>query len=235
MNPFNFQIVVLTPPLQSLEKEDARYYFSNMCQMKLQGYQAVHGKKSLPLDHYDYLASHLLICLKGKEPKIVSGFRSVSYATCLANDIEFDLLSEIKKYGSKQNLEEIQSLLDQCDKNNTDIVHNSKWTTLPQYKQEKKFQLDCLALTYAIMYHYHHHESEKQEWLCTGVKSLKTEKMIYRAGGIPLGSNPTYERDWCYSKNEKLTLIHGHKNRDESRIKKYVDKYKKVWDERIII
>ncbi|MEW7279038.1 hypothetical protein ABW636_10630 [Aquimarina sp. 2201CG1-2-11] len=235
MDTSNFQIVVLTPPLESLEKKEARYYFSNMCQMKLQGYQAVHGKKSLPLDHYDYLASHLLICLKGKEPTIVSGFRSLSYNNCLSHDIEFDLLLEFKKFGNKQSLEELQNLLAQCNKNNTDIFHNSRWTTLPEYKKGRKFQLDCLALTYAIMYYHHHHAIEKQEWLCSGINSLKTEKMLYRAGGIPFGSYPSYEREWCFSKNEKLTFVHGHKNRDESRIKKYVDKHKKTWDERIII
>ncbi len=234
--PSQLQIVILSPPYTSLQTAIGRYYFSNMCQMKLAGYQFAHGKKSLPLDHYDYLATHLLICLRQNDGnhKVLTGFRSLSYQFCQQLETEFDVISEVNTYANQSCKDALNHVLLKNKTNTSEIFHNSRWTILPEFASQKENKLLLLEVTYLILYMFHNTPS-KSEWLCTGINSLNTHKMMYRAGGKDLGESPNFDKEWGFGKKEKLTLIHADLHRDESYIKYFANKHQKLWEQRLVL
>lgn len=235
MNTDNIQIVVLESVDTKLHQENAAYFFHSMCYMKLQGYRNLYTPTALPLDKYDYISTHLLVCEKQVRamPKVISGYRSLSNNKCHRYKLRLDVVETVKTYGTAENLYELETFIKRSKDNDLDFAHNSRWTTLPAYSANREYRLLCLELAYLMLYHYNN-SSNKNEWVSLGVNAINTDKVFYRAGGKAFKS-PEFKIFSPFNQWEKVTLIHGGKNRQENKILPYVQKHQKLWDERIIV
>ena len=230
-----FQIVVLEKPHLKMSSQLGRHYFSEMCNLKLCGYRNHHSEKALPLDHYDYISNHFLVCEKRNDGfhKVISGYRSLSFKECLEFDVKFDLLEDVENHGFKLTRDELQKLLSDTMVCSHDIYHNSRWTALPEYVKSKSQILFIQELVYTLL--YYGNKGKSHEWLSLGVKDLNTDKFFYRAGGKDFGSCSNFFLSLAYGMKRELTIIHGDKDRNEHKILKYAEKHKILWEERIII
>jgi len=234
----DLRIIILSPPHISLTHEQGQFYFSQMCNMKIQGYRHIHGSYALPLDHYDYISDHILIGLKKKSDvnyRIISGYRSLSFNYCQNQKIEFDVLKTIRESGNLKCLEEVKNIITKCKENNIDISHDSRWTILPEFNDNVRLKHKCFQLVLTSLFYYHQTKNIKNEWFAMGVNSLNTDKIFYKSGGVNVGKNPYFYLTMPYGKKQKMTLIHAAFNRNESEIAKIAEENKKIWENRLII
>ena len=233
----DLQIVILEEPHRTLSTEEGKYYFSNMCQVKLEGYREIHGNAlALPLDQYDFISSHILICDKKDNGKhqIISAYRSLSYKKCKEFGLKFDILSVVEEHAEKVCQAEVLKILDGIDSKNVDIRHNSRWTFAPEYSSNIKMKFLNLEVGSAIL-HYYDNYPEKNEWFSLGVNSLRTDRIFHRSGGKNVSDSPYFNLIGPYGREEKITLIHGALDRDECANLVHAIKHKELWENRIII
>ena len=82
---------------------------------------------------------------------------------------------------------------------------------------------------------YFSNDKKSNEWLSLGVKDLNTDKFFYRAGGKDFGTASNFVLSMPFGMERDVCVIHGDRNRNENKIKKYALKHKSLWEGRTVI
>jgi len=173
--------------------------------VKLSGYNKHFGNKYMPIDIYDYYATHFLLYKKDKNNQLlpIACVRSIRYEDCVENDIEFLPITRVKN-SNLQLLSCIQNKI----KQDTRLSYDSGLTIVSDLLTLKE-TYQVLNYMMGIVLNYHIENKDKM-FLITAVEKTKTDKLFKKIGFSELIDNASYN-------------FHGWSNEGSFFIFKYTD------------
>jgi len=196
--------------------------------VKLSGYNKHFGNKYMPIDIYDYFATHFLLYkeeYENKELIPIACVRSIRYEDCFKNDIEFLPITRVKN-SNKRLLSTIQNEI----KKDKRISYDSGLTIVSDLLVFKEIY-QVLNYMMGIMLNYHIENKDKM-FLITAVEKTKTDKLFKKIGFSELIDNASYNlHGWS---NEGKFFIFNYTNGNQESKKIILDS-KKIWDEHLNI
>lgn len=181
--PRNLRVVELRSPYDCLEQDRARLLFSRIMALKIRGYRAVYPYGVLPVDGYDFIATHLAVCEEGPSYDWLPlmAFRTVSWERCQRHRLPFHGLSVLRASGARIQEQSLERHLEFCGKDGIAVSYGSSWTIDPRVRDEpelKRFLRDLMA----GMLVCHERESGSGERLTCGTFKVKTDKFFQDLG-----------------------------------------------------
>jgi hypothetical protein len=86
----NLQIVVLESPYDNMNDPLVRDLFSKIVQLKIEGYRLVYPYGVLPVDSYDFIATHHLVCREiNGSYQVLMGVKYITLKKCLTHNLPF--------------------------------------------------------------------------------------------------------------------------------------------------
>ncbi len=232
----NLKLVQLDSPVNQWDNPDTQYFFNQLISLKLSGYGAKYPKGVLSVDVGDFIANHLLICLKTNSGlKVISGYKTISVETCIKHRVNFPLTALLQTSNANIYLPKVDALFQEAKMANNKVNLDYSFTISPEVaidKEYTKFLKDIIR----TMHNFYHQENETFYNLTCGVVRFKVDKMFdswgYQSFKNENGDElPLIPQFSLYDELVKLYYMQEH----SPESKKITENYKSLWDQRLII
>ena len=230
-----YKVVVLDCPYDTWSSTDTQYLFGKIINLKLLGYKSVYTDGVLPIDTYDFISTHILIC--GDEDgklKPLTGFKSVTLARCKRFNLPFPTSQLLSGSNSPKHTEAVASVMKECDESGEGLTYDSSWTVHPEARKSRAVHhfLQELFIANAVNLH---NESTPHKLLGAGVRRIRTDKFLERLGFTRLASAgqplPTFKQASLVGTEVALILLENFSEFATNISKKYED----YWTNRVVI
>lgn len=210
INLKNFRVVVLDCPYNTWQSSTTQELFSAVVEMKLKGYQPVYEHGVMPIDSYDFVATHLLVCVEQKSGfKPVTGFKSVTLSTCRHFNLPFPT-NAVLGQGNADHTEAVKAIIENCERNGKDLSFDSSWTVDPDFRRNRESNLLLQELFISNVVHWHTPE-QRHEVLGTGILRVRTNRFFERIGfeQTKLNGTPLPSFNQPSLRDSQAVLIHS--------------------------
>lgn len=235
MTNLPYKVVVMDCPYDTWSSPETQYLFSEIINLKLTGYKDVYTDGVLPVDTYDFIATHLLVCTEedGKL-KPLTGFKSVTSARCRRFNLPFPTSPLLSLGNAPLHAEAVDSIMKDCDASGNILAFDSSWTVHPDAKKTRSVHHVLQELFIANVVNWHT-ASTPHQLLGTGIRRVRTDRFFERVGfkrvaraGQPL---PTFGQ--ASLAGSEAFLIHLEKFSEFAT--QLAQKYQWFWDNRIAV
>lgn len=236
MENSNLKIVVLECPYDSWDISPTQEMFGKMVSMKLGGFRARHPYGVMPVDAYDYVAIHQLVCEQTPEGlRILMGYKTVSYERCKIHRLAFPMLSVFSGAHAPEHEAAVRSIIDRCEADGIQLAYTGSWTIDPDARRDPELA-GRLRSIFEAMYVFCPQTYGFREIVCGCVPRLKTDVLLEEWGqkrfckdGKPLP--PVSVR---HLQGDEVVLMHLEKDFSPA-VKARVERWRGLWDERIVV
>lgn len=184
--PDRYRIVVLDRPVDHWACTRTQELFGKLVGLRLDGYRAHYPPSVLPVDTYDFVSTHLLVCREtgcGLVPLL--GYRETPLAGCKAFNLPFPALAHALSVGADGHARVIRSRLERCEQEGKTVAFVGSWTIDPGARRDRGLFRDIWELLIAL-YANHNREQGIHEAFAGAVLRLRTEKLLGACGLVPL-------------------------------------------------
>ena len=192
LNLFNevpkLRVVVVDCPIETWREQETRDLFSQMVQLKIDGYGAEYSHRALPLDASDWFGTHILIVQEEPTPKVVLGYKFASLARCEEFNQPFPGLSIPATSNAESHRARIQQILEASQKSDKSIGYVGSWTIHPQIRQNRVLA-GLLRELVASTHQEYQYTYGVAEMLICGMIRFKTDIWQQAMGYQPLSLN----------------------------------------------
>lgn len=230
-----FKVVVLDCPYDTWSSTDTQYLFSEIINLKLSGYKSVHKEGSLPVDTYDFIATHILVCRdEGGKLKPVTGFKSVTSERCKRFNLPFPTVQLLAANSTPEHTEAVASIMRDCDQSGDVLAFDSSWTVDPDVRKSREAHHFLQELFISNVVHLHT-SSSPHKLIGAGVRRIRTDKFFERVGFNRLANAgqalPTFRQASLVGAEVALIYL----ERFSEFAKELSMKYESFWSNRITI
>ncbi|MGC3990037.1 MAG: hypothetical protein QM796_10240 [Chthoniobacteraceae bacterium] len=235
MNTTDFRIVVLDCPYNTWANKDTQELFSAIVGLKLKGYLPVYEHGVMPVDSYDFIATHLLVCVKEQEHlRPVTGFKSVTVSACERFNLPFPTNAVLANTRPGQHREAVHQIMDRCRESGKELCFDSSWTVDPEFRKHRELHLLLQELFISNVIQWHRPE-RAHEVLGTGILRVRTNRFFERVGFHPveLDGEPLPPFEQPSLQGSSAVLIHLQESSSFAR--GMAEKHQQLWENRITI
>ena len=94
---YKLRVVVLMNPYDSLVDPEVQKLFSKIINFKIEGYLQEYPYGALPVDTYDFIANHVVLCQEKKGDLFpIMGLKFIEYNTCTMHKLQFPVFLALK-------------------------------------------------------------------------------------------------------------------------------------------
>ncbi len=187
MQTGELRVVVLEYPTHILSEATPQALLSNLLALRVRGYGKEYPEGVLPLDTYDFIGTHLMVCREENGRLVpISGFRSVFLSTCDFHRLPFPALELIRTAGGATSHEwAVRKILKSCRDEGVSISYESSWTIQPEVRKDRELTNYIRDMLTAVMA-LHQRDAKVTQSLVCGVLRFKTDQFFKGMGFIPL-------------------------------------------------
>ncbi len=234
-NP-KYKVVVLDCPYDTWSNETTQKLFSSIINLKLEGYKSYYPDGVLPMDTYDFIATHILVCQDEEgELRPLTGFKSVTSMRCKRFSLPFTASHILSLSNMPQHAERVASLIKSCDESGNMLAYDSQWTVLPEIKKNRLIHYTLQELFIANVVHWHTAASTHHELLGLGACRVRTDKFFERVGFRRLTNEGELLPPFGYESPTGTEVALIHLDRFSEFATKLAEKYQPLWDDRVTI
>lgn len=234
-NP-NYKVVVLDCPYDTWSDGITQKLFSSIIDLKLAGYKSYYSDGVLPMDTYDFIATHILVCEEEEgELRPLTGFKSVTSVRCNRFSLPFTASHILSLSNVPQHAEMLASLMKNCDESGNLLAYDSQWTVLPEIKKSRSIHYTLQELFIANVVHWHTAPSAHHELVGLGACRVRTDKFFERVGFRRLAKEGKPLPTFGYESPTGTEVALIHLDRFSEFATKLAEKYQPLWDDRITI
>lgn len=226
----NYQVVILENPCLCWNEQTTQNIFSKVVKLKMDGYQYEYGQNVMPLNAYDFIGTHLVLCEKQKDDLQPVSIAKISrYSVCDYFNHSFQPIELAKKGGNNKLADEIEEILNETYACGREITYDSSWTVRPDLRNKKVANSTVLRIMFSLWVNYHLDHSIP-DFIVSATLKVKTDKMFLASGCVPISENPYYRL--LEVNNQEAMMLRS------SGLSKLVllnaEKYRSLWENRLI-
>jgi hypothetical protein len=230
----NLQIVVVECPYDTWNTQLTQEFFFKMVALKLAGFRSRHPYGVMPVDSYDFIASHQLICRK--EPgglRVLTGFKTVSQERCAQHCLPFPMLSILEHASTAAHKDYIDSAIKRCAKMGISLAYSGSWTVDPRLRADAEL-VQTLRSIIEAAYFFYYSEQGFGEAILGGVPRLKTDVLFETWGHKRIGANGQDLPDVSvpHLQDEKIAVMHLKEFSRE--VRERAEGWRALWENRIV-
>lgn len=233
----HLQIVLLSWPYYCWDQIDCAKLFHRMIGLKFLGYSEEYPSGVLPVDGFDFIADHLLICNKsGNELIPISGFKSISSQRCNHHRQSFPLLNILKSSRAEDQAQQVENVLSLTahSPDASGAVYDYSYTILPAARKDRDLAKLLKSLLTMMHVNYHLTQGHSTVFL-TGVNRFKMPELFEFWGyskvlvnGKQCGS---FKQKSLFDEDVTLMML----NEFSKEAKEIAKTFQLLWDKRIQI
>ena len=213
------------------ENAKALALLQRLSEMKLAAYGKHYGKGVSPIDAYDDVALHVLLCERTPSGELIplAGFKSVSLQRADECALPFPALSILEDCEAWAHLEQLQRILAECRRQGVGIAYDGSMAVEPSLGLEKATLLTQLL---GLVVHTHR-DVGNSELIGLGIKQVGAERYWHRAGFAPMtvSGEPLPDIQPRHLRGHTAEVMHL--KRFSPRALSYAERYESLWRERI--
>jgi hypothetical protein len=231
----NLRIVVLESPYDTLSDPLVQDLFSRTMKLKIEGYQTVYPYGVLPVDSYDFIATHQLVCReKNGRYEILMGAKYVTLQKCMTHRLPFPGLSLLRSSAATPHAQILESLLERYSKNPEKVSYGSSWTIDPISRSNPVVKKTLKDLMTATLVHYET-ELETVERFCCGAPKIKTDLYFENLGYHRLSdqNNPLPAFNQASLMGEAAVMLRCSNFSDAAL--NIAESYRDLWESRLVL
>lgn len=138
MTTLPYKVAVLDCPYDTWGSTNTQHLFSEIINLKLAGYKDVYTDGVLPMDTYDFIATHILVCMEENgKLRPLTGFKSVTSARCKRFNLPFPTAQLLSLGNTPLHVEAVDSIMKNCDESGNVLAYDSSWTVHPEAKKTR--------------------------------------------------------------------------------------------------
>ena len=230
----NLKFVILDCPIDHWENPVVKGLFQKLIGLKLKGYRSRYGSAVLPIETVDFVATHVLVCEETPEGLVpLMGNRCLTTERCKRFNMKFPLVSLLEECESPEHAKAVEEYIHHTSKNSR---YFGSWTGDPELSQTNpEFFKELFHMFYASQV-YACPNAENEEIFTCGNLVLKTERHIKFLGYEEFKKNgenlPPFSA--FFISNHPSVIFKTSKGYSDLA-KQDADKYKLLWQNRIIV
>jgi len=225
------QIVVIEDLKDFWSNSDVRGLYSDLMQIKLDGYGSVYGENVISSDKADFFGTHLLICEKGLRLRPLLGYKSVTVDKCAGFHMKFPARTLVEADGHEECLSELDGIIQNAESKDENISFDYSWAQCVELKKDRSPETASLLrdLTMAVGVN-HHNDYNIPHMLACGVVKVKTDQFFDKMGLNKISSKSLFPQKDL--NGEPVHIFHS--NRFSDYANTMADKYYDLWNNRLI-
>ena len=230
----DFRIVILKAPFHNWADPEVQRLFCSMVWLKKQCYGDRYDRTVVPVGTADFIGTHQLLCENTPQGlKPVFGFKSVTLDQCKQHRLSFPMLDLIKASGSVEHEKILTKIISDAEKNHRTLTYNGSAAMLPEIDRDPVYRAFLRDAFFSI-YTLHHLENGMENVAGFSV-TFKIER-YYKAWGYKLFSSDgkilaPIKADFALGEPIEI----GHLSRFRAEAIEFSQRFKKLWDSRLII
>lgn len=236
--PNRLRIVVLNAPYDTLKEPAARRALGDTLALKLEGYRRVYPYGVLPVDSYDLISTHHLVCEEDRDGfHPIMAYRSVTLERCRIHGLAFPGLAVLRSSGAEKHERVLSGLLEKLACDPSLISYGSSWTISPRIPSGSEMRKILKDLMTAMLVTYEEETGTRERFSC-GVPTVKSDRYFEGVGytrvldsgetGAPL---PPFAQASLVG--EEAVLLRCSKFSDAAR--SLAGRYRELWLDRVVI
>jgi hypothetical protein len=237
---YKLKIVILDCPYDMYTtSEFTRNFLSDLFQLKLEGYQKHYPYGIMPISDYDFMATHVSICLSDKGQLIpLAAFKSITNKICQKFRVPFPVVGHkfgVHKEKFPNHVDALHLWQEQCEERGESFAYNASWTM--RNELDKDLRGICREVSYSLL-HFHYHQ-EKIENMINSTACIHNVNTNEDAMGFKIlkDRNGNFLEPFCSPVffEQPFHLMYFDKAGLSEVFIKECEKYKDLWDARMII
>lgn len=222
------RVVVIDCPIETWHNTETRDLFSEMVQLKIDGYGAEYSHRALPLDASDWFGTHILIVQEAPVPKVILGYKFAALERCEEFNQTFPGLTIPSTSHADSHTNRVQQIIEACRKSGKNIGYVGSWTIHPQARENRP--LTALLRELVASTHQEYQQTYGvEEMLICGMIRFKTDVWQQGLGYRPLSFNnqelPAFEFKALNGEPAKLL----HLTRPSDLAASFLAKHRSYW------
>jgi hypothetical protein len=229
------KLVALRCPYDSWGLDQTQALFGKIVGLKLNGYGSAYPYGILPVDTYDFIATHLLVCAFSEcKLRPLCAFKTVDNERCRMHGVPFPALALLPATGASLHQKYLQQILNLCHERGTRIAYDSSWAVDPEIRNNRHLMQHILNLLVTTIVHYHLEDNSLQQ-VGLGVMRFRTEKFFQRLGYKPFVWDGKVLEPIKHPllRNEEAMLLHLEAYSDEAQ--RIAEEHAQFWKDRIVL
>jgi hypothetical protein len=235
MKTSDFRIVVLDCPYNTWANKETQELFTAIVGLKLKGYLPVYEHGVMPVDSYDFIATHLLVCVEeDSRLRPVTGFKSVTTSACERFNLPFPTNAVLGAGRTGAHGRAVGNIMERCRTTGKELCFDSSWTVDPEFRKQRELNLLLQELFISNVIQWHRPE-RAHEVLGTGILRVRTNRFFERVGFHPveLDGAPLPPFEQASLRGSPAVLIHLQQSSDFAQ--GMAAKHQPLWENRITI
>lgn len=236
--PRGLKILVIDHPYRALGHPETQHLFGRLMGMKIAGYRAAYPFGVLPVDTYDFVASHILVCVpEGSDGwKPLGAGRVISEERCEAHRLPFPAQALLRDAQSdtSRHLQAVEEIVAAARSRMKRLDYHSSWTLSPALRDQpelRRFVRDVMVSTLITRMV----EDVEREHLLCGVLRMKTDELFKWVGYEPLKAGTEVLPEILQRSlfGEPVLMFHSTGVTAEAR--EMTQRFRALWEERQIL
>lgn len=227
------QIVSLLAPYDHLGSPDLGTRLVQAFQLKLAGYRDVYDYGVLPVDTYDFIATHHLLGFTTEGVfKAVMAFRTLELDKCNQHGLAFPGLAVLQSSGADQHVRALREHL--VSWKGLRVSYASSWAMSPDLRMDREMR-DRLRDMMVTMLINHELDRKTDHRLLCGVPKVRTDRLFERLGYSRVRAGEEHLPPFSQASlmGEEAVLLHCQKFSDEAL--RIAEAHRLIWENRQII
>lgn len=176
------RVVVLDCPYKTWHQPRTQQLFGEIVDMKIMGYRQAYPDGVLPVDTYDFIGTHVLICEeKGESLKPLSGFKSIALKRCERFNLQFPAYLQLRGAEMTIHRQAIDQIISRCKNLDREIVFDSSWAVAPEARALRTTYLQLQQMFVSNIVHWHQTEGEPERLGMGGIR-VRTHRFFEKVG-----------------------------------------------------
>jgi hypothetical protein len=208
-----------------------------MVSLKLAGYRARHAYGVLPVDAYDYVAIHLLLCEEGKDGlQPLMGSKTVTLDRCLLHQLPFPMISLLDEAGASAaaHRSAVQSIIDRSVANRTPLCYSGSWTVAPNLHLRPKL-LDEVRSLFEATYMFCQLSCGVREMFCGGAPKMRTDRTVGEWGANRLAKDGVTLPPVSIPHLQNIEMYVMHLTEFAEPLRQRSERWRSLWENRLVI
>lgn len=224
----SYKITILENPLTTWNQPETRAIVNDIVALKTEGYGRAFNDPLLviPLDVFEFVGNHILLY---KGDKLVMGYKNVFLHDCQRMNLDFPLNPHVRSGGTEDHKKAYHKFFE--DHFQKRICYDCHLTVSNYAARDPETLYDCLAILYALVYHYRHEYSVDYTFML-GTFFAGTHKTFLKMGARKFSELGPINFS-TYDKREALIMLCDKSFSDKTI--EYSKKYDALWKMRKVI
>jgi hypothetical protein len=238
MNFNELKIFIVECPYDTWDQAPTQELFGKMVSLKLSGFRARHAYGVMPVDIYDYIATHLLVCEQTPQGlRVLMGYKTISYDRCKTHRVPFPMLAVFgKSPEAREHEQETQAILSRCETQGIPLAYTGSWTLDPAVRKDKGLA-DDLRSIFEAMYVFCPETYGFRELICGCVPRLKTDLLLEEWGqkrATKQNGELLPPVSVSHLQGDQVVMMHL-KGEFTASVRARVERWRSLWESRTVV